>query len=318
MRRLFDWVKHNKLTTFLGVVVFYFLFRSTFGTFLGSNLLRSQRASTSSFEGYGGAITNPSLGAPLAGITSKSQSLAFPPVQEFAPTTDVANRLVVQETNLSLLVKDVRKTIDTMLDDVKNRGGYMVSSNITQPEEAPFATLVVRVPSEKLRDIMEYFRSLAIKVSSEYVSGYDVTDEYQDIDASLKTLEKTKARFEQIMDQAVEIDDILRIQREIINLQSQIDNLKGRQLYLEQTAKLARVTVYVSTDEIALPYTPSETFRPAVIAKLAWRSLVINLRKIATALIWITIYSIIWVPVLAIVLVVKRRRAKKPSEVNKS
>lgn len=311
VRRIIEWIKSNKITTVLGLIVLFLLFRG--------NILRipiAQRETAIAPTGFGGvADISYEIGAPQA---LRSKSIISPIPQEAAPTTDVTNRLVVQETNLSLLVKDVRKTIDTMLDEVKNRGGYMVSSNITQPEEAPFGMLVIRVPSEKLREIMEYFRSLAIKVSSEYVSGYDVTDEYQDIDARLITLEKTKARFEQIMDAAVKIEDILRVQQEIINLQSQIDNLKGRQLYLEQTAKLARVTVYVSTDEIALPYTPSETFRPGVITKLAWRSLVINLRKIATALIWITIYAIIWVPVLGIVLAVKRRREKKPSQVNKS
>ena len=158
----------------------------------------------------------------------------------------------------------------------------MVSSSLTQPEEAPYAVVVVRIPSNNFRSILDNFRQMAIKVTSENITGRDVTDEYVDIEARLTTLEKTKARFEEIMDQAVKIDDILRVQREIISLQSQIDNLKGRQQMLEQTAALSRITIYLSTDEIALPYTPSDTFRPTVIIKQAIRSLILNLLKIST------------------------------------
>ena len=99
-----------------------------------------------------------------------------------------------------------------------------------------------------------------------------------------------------MLDRATKVQDILSVQRELIRLQDQIDTLKGRQKYLEQTAKLAKITVYLSTDEYALPYAPSETFRPAVIFKLAVRSLVRTLRSVAQALIWIGVYAIVWVP----------------------
>ena len=302
MRRAIEWIKRNKLTTFLLVIITFLIFRST--PVIPYQLRQKTVSPDMGYTGTGITLE----GAPAASRVIRNPSM-YPPVQEFTPT-DTADRLVVQETNLSILVNDVRKSVDAALNYVKEQGGYMVSSSITQPEEAPFATLILRVPSDKLRESMEYFRSLAIKVSSEYVQGEDVTDEYQDIDSRLKTLEQTKTRFEEILSQAVKIDDILRVQQEIISLQSQIDSLKGRQLYLEQTAKLARVTMYLSTDEIALPYARSECFGPNVIVKLAYRSLVRNVRKVATAAIWAGVYAVVWVPVLGIVLYLKRRMKK--------
>lgn len=308
IRRFIDWIKANKLTALLGLIILYFLFRN----YIGIIPLRLAQKAAPSY--YGGATPDLAfeMGAPQ-GLEAPSIGRIIPPVPSEAAPTETADRLVVRETNISLLVEDVRQTSEQILDYVSQKAGYMVSSTITQPEEAPFATIIVRVPSDTLRGTMDYFRSLAIKVSSEHITGRDVTDEYEDIGARLATLEKTKARFEEIMDQAVKIDDILRIQRELINLQSQIDRLKGRQLYLEQTAKLARITIHLSTDEISLPYTPSETFRPRIILKLAWRSLVRNLRKIATAILWIAVYAVIWVPALGIIMFIKRWRARKSS-----
>lgn len=307
MRKIINWIKNNKFTALLLIVVFYFLFTRTFLSFFSRQIAAPLQYSKSS------GIANTPLGDVAMEFSAPSAMRgigSFVPAPEAPPSTDVEDRLVVRETNMSLLVDDVRTTSDQILNYVDEQGGYMVNSSISQPEEAPYGTIVVRIPSDNLRETMDYFRSLAIKVSSEFISGRDVTDQYEDIESRLVTLEKTKARFEEIMDQAVKIDDILRVQREIINLQSQIDNLKGRQQLLEGTARLAKITIHISTDEIALPYTPSETFRPNVIFKLAWRSLVRNSRKIATAVIWIAVYSVVWVPVLGIVVFIKRRKTK--------
>jgi len=167
--------------------------------------------------------------------------------------------------------------------------------------------VVVRVPAKSLKATLDYFRSLSIKVSSENLFGTDVTDQYVDIQARLDTLNKTKAKFEEILVKADKVTDILEVQRQIIYIQDQIDSLKGQQQYLEKTAELAKITLYLSTDEFSLPYAPSAPFRPAVIFKYAVRSLVGTLRGIVQALIWIGVYSVIMVPVLLVVYFVRRK-----------
>lgn len=311
MTKIINWIKNHKLSVILLVIVAYFFFGRTISSFFGYQLLGgTSRQLVSSQESFGGTSADIALGAPQA---LKSTGFSLPPISrnQSAPTTDVDERLVVRESNLSLLVGNVRQTTDDIISSVEGQGGYMVSSSLTQPEEAPYAIVVVRIPSDNFRSIIDSFRQMAIKVTSENITGRDVTDEYVDIEARLTTLEKTKARFENIMDQAVKIDDILRVQREIINLQSQIDNLKGRQQLLEQTAALSRITIYLSTDEIALPYTPSDTFRPTVIVKQAVRSLIRTLRKVATTAIWLGVYSVVWVPILVIFIFIKRFLKKR-------
>jgi len=241
------------------------------------------------------------------GMVSKGGTGNYPiPQPEVAPT-ETKDRLVVQESSMSLVVKDVREVGDKIIEKAKEVGGFMISSSLTKPEDAPFANISVRVPADKLKDVLDYYRKLAIKVSSENLYGYDVTDQYVDIEARLATLNKTKAKFEEILRSAVKVQDILEVNREIISIQSQIDSYKGQQKYLEQTAKLARITVYLSTDELALPYAPTQAYRPSVIIKQAVRSLIATYRKVVTALIWIVIFIPVWVPLLLIYRFLKRR-----------
>lgn len=233
------------------------------------------------------------VGVARMGKVGSVERLPIPTPSPFAPAIE-KNRLVVKNSNLSLVVTEVRKAIDGIVKGAEERGGFLVESSLDVPEGGATGMVTVRIPSERLDDGLAAIRALGVRIVSERVMGTDVTDQFVDLEARLATLVKTKAKFEQIMTAATQIQDILEVQREIINLQSQIDSLKGQEKYLEQTAKLSLVTVYLATDELALPYAPAQPWRPSAIFKQAVRSLIGSLRGVATALIWAAVYAPVW------------------------
>jgi hypothetical protein len=100
----------------------------------------------------------------------------------------------------------------------------------------------------------------------------------------------------------------MSVQTQLMNIQSQIDSVKGQQKYLEQSAKLTKVTIYLATDEISLPYAPTNVWRPVVIFKTAVRSLIGTFQSIGSLTIWLVAYLPIIVPVVAVVYLIKRRQ----------
>lgn len=292
MQNIVDWLKNHKLTVFLLLVIVFLLFKNN-----------PDRV----FPMTGQGLTSYDAGVSGGGISGKISTLIMPSSPESAPRADVKDRLVQEESNISLLVDDVRRRSEEILDYVSQKGGYMVSSSFSQPQEAPFAHLVVRLPQKELRPGLDYLRRSAIKVTSENLLGTDVTDQYLDLQARLTTLNSTKNKFEEILNQAATVDEILRVQQELINLQAQIDSVKGQQQYLEKTAENAKLIIYLSTDEWSLPYTPEEpSFRPQVVFKQAVRSLVSTIRTLAKAFIWLAVYSVLLVPFLLAWFVWKR------------
>jgi hypothetical protein len=293
MEKVISWIKSNKLVIILLLVIGYLI-------------LSNRRIPTPLLQ----TKTNYDITAPSA-VSNVGLGGAVSVTREAAPQPEAGERMVVEHSNISLVVDNVRQKVDQILNYVQDKGGYMVSSSISRPEEVPYGTVVVRVPSDQLRLTLEHLRGLAIKVTSENLSGRDVTDQYIDIEERLDTLNQTKSKFEEILDKATEIEDILQVQKELINLQQQIDNLKGQQQYLEKTAENAKITIYLSTDEWSLPYAPETgAFRPRVIFKQAVRSLVLTLRKFGKAGIWIVVYSPLWLPVILLFWWWKRRGSK--------
>ncbi|OGY26814.1 MAG: hypothetical protein A2864_02325 [Candidatus Woykebacteria bacterium RIFCSPHIGHO2_01_FULL_39_12] len=300
---VFKWIRNHILVSILILIIGFLLLKNNFV----SPVSFTPAKSTSTGESMVGA-PSASVGVGAGGIDVPSFSLK----QDSGSSQQSSERIVIKNSNLSLLVKDVRNVGEQILNFTKNAGGYMVSTSYNRPDESPFATLTVRVPTDKLDEALKFFRSQAVKVTSENLVGTDVTDEFTDIQARLSTLEKTKTKFEGILDKATVIQDILTIQEKLITLQSQIDSLKGKEKALKQNAAFTKVTLFLSTDELALPYAPDKAFRPDVVFKQAVRSMLNTLRTGAEALIWVGVYSVIWIPALAIFFFYRRwRRAKQ-------
>lgn len=295
MNRILDWIKQNKLTVLLLAIIAALLLGQT-TYFTSSSVTTSKRM----------AEPMPLRSAPSVGM-SRDEAIA-PPIEQ-VPPSDSQDRLVIRDTSLSMQVEDVDQTISRIESLAKENNGFLVSSSVNVPGAAATGSITIRVPEDSRQQVAKSIKELGIKTVSENVSGRDVTDQYEDISAKLETLETTQAKFQSILNEATEIQDILEVQRELISLQNQIDKLRGRQEYLEQSARLTKITVHLSTDELALPYTPDEAWRPEVIFKEAVHSLVKAVRGIGNLFIWIAVYAVIWVPPLVIYLVWKRRQA---------
>lgn len=302
MTRLIQWLKGHKLAVLLFLIILILLAKEKQSRFVNNTSV--------SYD----AMESKGLGAP--GMRQRNSLMPEPPIDSgIAPASNVANRMVVQNSHLSLLVKNVSETLQNIKQRAESSGGYMVDSNLSNPQEAATGDITVRIPQTKLDETLVYYRSLGVKVVSENLQGTDVTDQFVDNEERLRILERNKSRMEDIMDRASEISDITSIQQQIFALQNQIDAIKGQQNYLEKTAALSKVTLYLSTDELSLPYAPAEAWRPRVVFQRAVRSLLTDLQGIGSGIIWIGVYGLLIIPIIGVIYIIFRLLRKPPKKV---
>ncbi len=232
--------------------------------------------------------------------------------REAAPQPGIVNRKVAIDSNFSLLVKDVTGTVEMIKERTLLMAGYMVNTNINRTEFGENAVLQIRVPSEKIEEMSKYLRSVAVKVVSENVDGRDVTDQYIDIERRLSDLEAQRARMLAILDKATTVNEMLTVQQALDQIQDQIDSYKGQLLYMDGTTKTSKLTIYVSTDELGLPYTPAQSWRPEVIFKQAVRSMLGTLQDAGSFVIWFAVYLPIILGAVGVLLIIKRVFRKRP------
>jgi len=214
-----------------------------------------------------------------------------------------SERLVIKTGTLSLLVKDVRESVDKMQKLATDLSGFVVDSNITIVDEKKGnlrATVTIRVPAGKFDEALKTLKDSALKVTSEQTSGQDVTEEYTDLQSRLRNLEATETQLLKIMERAGEIKDVLAVQQELTRVREQIETTKGRMKFLEESAAMSRLTAYFATEEEELPIV-EERWRPLATAKAALRSLVSLSQTIADKLIFALV---LFSPVVILVLII--------------
>lgn len=210
------------------------------------------------------------------------------------------DRLVIKTGAINIVVKDIESSLRNIMKYAENKGGWVVSSSLTEIKEAPSAGVTVRIPAKIFDEAMVYFRGLAERVSYEGSQGQDVTEEYTDLQSQLRNLEATEIQLLKIMERSGTITEVLNVQRELTNVRGQIEQLKGRIQYLERSAEMSTITVNLALSEELLPIPPGEKWRPKYILLQAWQSVLKSLKGISYLLIWIVVYAVIWVPLLII------------------
>jgi len=232
-------------------------------------------------------------------------------------------RLIIRDAWLSLVVPDTEAALDEINGLVAELDGYVVQSNVDQYQEGMRASVQIRVPAESLDVALERIRDLATEVRSENISGQDVTEEYVDLKSSLRHLEKTEAKLLEFLDEAEDTEAALDVYAELRQVQAEIEQVKGRIQYLEQSAAMATIRLEITPDELAQPIQVGG-WHPEGTLRNAFEGLIRVLQFLVDALIVIVVLIIpvliaIAIPVVGLIALVRallrRRRARKASKV---
>jgi hypothetical protein len=120
-------------------------------------------------------------------------------------------------------------------------GGYVEDSSM-RGIKAKSAELTIRVPATGFDRAMNDLRGLG-SVEGQSISGQDVTAQFVDLDARLRTWQAQEAVLLRLMRRATSIESTLRVQNQLQDVQFRIEQIKGQLRLLENQTSLATIDV---------------------------------------------------------------------------
>lgn len=225
-------------------------------------------------------------------------------------------RLIIRTADMSIVAADTEETLDNIAAMANNSGGWVVSSNVFQSSDSSKTGYIqIRVPSEGFQSVLDAIAGLAVEVTNLSTSGQDVTEEFVDLDARLGNLEATAARLRAFLDESQTVEEALAVNMELSRVEGEIESIKGRMQYLQQSASFSSITVNVTPDELAQPIQVAG-WQPTGVAKQAVEALVSMLQLLANAAIWFVIVAlpvllIIAIPFALIIWIIRRLRRRE-------
>ena len=187
--------------------------------------------------------------------------VAGAPAVEGAPDTVAApaavpavDRQVVRNGYVIVRVDDVLASTGSVRALVSRDGGFISAEDTQASDAGSTSTITASVPAARLDAFLEQVSALGT-VESVSVSAQDVTSQTVDLDARIAALTTSVDRLTELLAQASRMEDLLAIETQLSQRQSELDSLKQQRSWLADQVAMSSVTVTLmpATAPIATP-----------------------------------------------------------------
>jgi hypothetical protein len=157
-------------------------------------------------------------------------------------------RKIIRDADINLEVASPAEGQRKLASIAEAHGGFVVTSEArlqdtdsreAQPTE--IVTVQMRVPASRFDAALAEIRAVGSRVRAEKQAGKDVTEEFIDLDARLRTQRALEAQFLEIMKRATKVSDALEVQTQLAEVRTEIERVEGRRRFLENQAALSTI-----------------------------------------------------------------------------
>lgn len=162
---------------------------------------------------------------------------------EVSQDNPVIERKIIKEGEISFETSNSAETKEIISKSVAEFKGYISKDNVFDYKDKVEYRITIRVPSDKFESLLDRISQNAKKLDSKNINALDVTEEFIDIEARIKTKKELENRYKELLKQANKVEEILTIEKEIGSLRSEIESIEGRLKYLKDKVSFSTLTV---------------------------------------------------------------------------
>lgn len=218
----------------------------------GQHVAVSDQSRTVSGSGF--SVTSPpTLSASQGAANTSSKSLTGSPTPASGAALKVGTSVKIESSGsitLTVHTGGVANALTKLGQVAKGDGGFVVSTraNAGSTGNSTFSSgfVILQVPQRRFDTLVTQVQRVGHATLVNTASS-DVTSQYVDLGARLTALEASRRQYLAIMARASTISDILAVQAQLNNLQSQIEQLQGQMNVLNNETTYGSLTVNVTT-----------------------------------------------------------------------
>jgi len=161
---------------------------------------------------------------------------------------ETADKKIIKNGSLGILVNKTEDTIQKITDLTNSMSGFVEDSQVyksTQDTKSGYIT--VRVPAVSFEETIRQIKTFAEVVEREQITAQDVTADFVDMEARLKSLKAQETQFLSILKKAGTVKDILSVQKELGIVRSSIERLQGQIQVLSRQIEMSTITVNITS-----------------------------------------------------------------------
>jgi hypothetical protein len=155
----------------------------------------------------------------------------------------VVERQLIKEGRIEFETNDINLTRNQIFKSIEKHNGYTSSDKEYKYDGRKSNTIIIRVPAKSFDLLLSEATLGVAKFDSKNIEIKDVTEEFLDIQARLKTKKELENRYIEILKKANSVTELLEVEKQIGQLRSEIESIEGRLNYLKNKISLSTLTI---------------------------------------------------------------------------
>lgn len=155
-------------------------------------------------------------------------------------------RMIVRSGTMNIEAESFNDTEAKIKQIVNSTGGYVTnSSSQLNASGKKQGAITIRVSSNRFDELLGELAKIG-KVVNQNISGKDVTEEYMDAEARLKTQRELESRLLNLLaEKTSNLTSIVEVEQKLAGVRENIEKTEGRIRYLKDQASYSSLTVSV-------------------------------------------------------------------------
>ncbi len=166
------------------------------------------------------------------------------PSSQVEEITGSDDRKLIKDARLEFETESLEKSRETIFEAAKKHGGYVASDRESTSTNRISNTMTVRVPDTSFDAFMNEVSRGVKKFDSKEIDVMDVTEEFMDVEARLKTKKELELRYLELLKQAKTVTEVLEIEKELAQVRADIESAEGRIKYMQDRVSFSTLTLY--------------------------------------------------------------------------
>jgi len=158
-------------------------------------------------------------------------------------TALLTERKLIKNGSISFETIDIEKTRAEIEKLYHEFDGYIASENHYNTADRLRQEQEIRIPSKNFDSFVQKLEKLGFKVDDKTITTQDVTEEFIDVEARLKTKKELEARYLALLKFAKNVKDMLSIEHEIESVRSEIESMEGRLNFIKNQVAFSTIRI---------------------------------------------------------------------------
>jgi Domain of unknown function (DUF4349) len=151
---------------------------------------------------------------------------------------------IIKNANLRFETGDLEATYDQIAKTLKKFEATIQNDSQGTEYNNVYRTITVRVPSKNFDSFLNDVSQGVSYFELKEISSDDVTEEYIDIDARLKTKKVLESRYFELLKKASKISEIIEIEKQLSAIREEIEAKEGQLKYMQNKVSMSTVSIH--------------------------------------------------------------------------